>query len=819
MESTMVTKVRYGEMLRRFSVRVHENGRLDLDINGLREKIRNLFSFSSDDDFTMTYIDEDGDVVTLVNDDDLHELMRQQLKFLKIDVHLRNKENDQSGDRSDGSSTPMTSDRSYQNVCSGISDVLKSMPEPLPEFCSQLLLGIASKAVANPVLSEFVQSFIQLRNTHPNTGSQASSVPESSTQNVATECSMPPLDADSKASKNDGFHQDAVSKSQCTGSTDKDRKMVNSERVTKNIGVSAPVVDPHGLPFDSFVSEFSVEKPAIALCCSPGKGKEKRNDAFLDPLQEMHASKLPASVVDNSNYSPATYMDGRSINECPFSGVPVAPQRSMLGPVGIDPVRNSSGYTESTGSMLHKGPKICSSGYIEAFHEDPIISSRGCIGSVGSMFHKGVICDGCGARPITGPRFKSQVKDNYDLCSICFAKMGNEADYIRIDRPVSCRHPRMNAFNRRYPFSGPQIIDAMRRSSLKQTKLDSSFVADVNVFDGTVIAPSTPFTKIWRLRNSGTSNWPRGTQLMWTGGDKFSHSSSVEIAVPADGLPLGQEIEIAVDFTTPPHSGQYTSYWRMASPSGQRFGQRVWVLIQVDEALGMPDSKSSQALDLNLPPMLIGHAHEGVENNSTPEISDGVPFPHDPFSIFEPVKHDHDLSEDLQILVDQGILVGESPATFANKDNLGSSCSAVDRHGVLPCSTKVAPVSSCPFIDFPVPTPPANPPPTPSPKVSPASSENVTANNANNIVEETLLKTLEDMGFKRVDLNKEVLKRNEYDLELSVDELCGVSEWDPMLDELEEMGFIDKEMNKRLLMKNNGSVKRVVMELLYGEKA
>lgn len=138
--------------------------------------------------------------------------------------------------------------------------------------------------------------------------------------------------------------------------------------------------------------------------------------------------------------------------------------------------------------------------------------------------------------------------------------MGNEADYIRIDRPVSCRYPRMKAFNHRvcnfddtasnasfvchnnlilvstsflslqFPLSGPRIIDPLR-SSVKQTKLDSHFVADVNVFDGTVMTPRTPFTKIWRLLNSGTSNWPHGSQLVWTGGHKFSHSLSVEIEV------------------------------------------------------------------------------------------------------------------------------------------------------------------------------------------------------------------------------------------------------------------------------------------------
>jgi next-to-BRCA1 protein 1 len=67
---------------------------------------------------------------------------------------------------------------------------------------------------------------------------------------------------------------------------------------------------------------------------------------------------------------------------------------------------------------------------------------------------------------------------------------------------------------------------------------------------------------------------------------------------------------------------------------------------------------------------------------------------------------------------------------------------------------------------------------------APASSEGV---NMESVVEKTLLKDLEEMGFKQVDLNKEILRRNEYDLEQSVDDLCGFAEWDPILEELQEM--------------------------------
>lgn len=62
-------------------------------------------------------------------------------------------------------------------------------------------------------------------------------------------------------------------------------------------------------------------------------------------------------------------------------------------------------------------------------------------------------------------------------------------------------------------------------------KLDSRFILDVNILDGTIMGPSTPFTKIWRIRNNGSMVWPQGTQLVWIGGDKLSEALSVELQV------------------------------------------------------------------------------------------------------------------------------------------------------------------------------------------------------------------------------------------------------------------------------------------------
>lgn len=56
-------------------------------------------------------------------------------------------------------------------------------------------------------------------------------------------------------------------------------------------------------------------------------------------------------------------------------------------------------------------------------------------------------------------------------------------------------------------------------------KTNSLLVKDVTVPDGTTMAPSHPFTKIWRVRNNGSTRWPYGTKLVWDGGHLAPPSS------------------------------------------------------------------------------------------------------------------------------------------------------------------------------------------------------------------------------------------------------------------------------------------------------
>ncbi|GBG69048.1 hypothetical protein CBR_g3746 [Chara braunii] len=62
--------------------------------------------------------------------------------------------------------------------------------------------------------------------------------------------------------------------------------------------------------------------------------------------------------------------------------------------------------------------------------------------------HTSVYCDGCGMNPLTGPRFKSILQKNFDLCLGCWEVLdtigedhmfGRRSDYLRIERPSGKR--------------------------------------------------------------------------------------------------------------------------------------------------------------------------------------------------------------------------------------------------------------------------------------------------------------------------------------------------------------------------------------------
>ncbi len=102
------------------------------------------------------------------------------------------------------------------------------------------------------------------------------------------------------------------------------------------------------------------------------------------------------------------------------------------------------------------------------------------------------------------------------------------------------------------------------------------FIRDVTIPDGTTFAPNTPFTKTWRLKNTGVCTWS-GYALVFDRGDAMGGVSPVSIASVAPG----GEVDVSVSLTAPSTVGSYRGYWRIRNASGVLIGAAFFVDIKV----------------------------------------------------------------------------------------------------------------------------------------------------------------------------------------------------------------------------------------------
>mgnify|MGYP001590159845 CR=1 FL=1 len=98
---------------------------------------------------------------------------------------------------------------------------------------------------------------------------------------------------------------------------------------------------------------------------------------------------------------------------------------------------------------------------------------------------------------------------------------------------------------------------------------NGKYVADVTYPDNTNVLPNTPFTKTWRVQNTGTCPWDSTYSLKFVGGDAMSGPAAV--AIPGN-VPPNSTVDISVNLIAPAAPGTYTGKWRLVNPSNAEFG-------------------------------------------------------------------------------------------------------------------------------------------------------------------------------------------------------------------------------------------------------
>ena len=125
------------------------------------------------------------------------------------------------------------------------------------------------------------------------------------------------------------------------------------------------------------------------------------------------------------------------------------------------------------------------------------------------------------------------------------------------------------------PFPTPPPGESGPPPSL--TEDSATFLSDITIPDGTVLSSGQPFTKIWQFRNTGTTTWSSGYELVFTGSSQMRAPGAVSVPTTSPG----DTVDIAVTMQAPATPGTYQSTWQMRNPQGVFFGEPVWVVIVV----------------------------------------------------------------------------------------------------------------------------------------------------------------------------------------------------------------------------------------------
>ena len=97
---------------------------------------------------------------------------------------------------------------------------------------------------------------------------------------------------------------------------------------------------------------------------------------------------------------------------------------------------------------------------------------------------------------------------------------------------------------------------------------NASFVADVTIQFAPNYKPGDSFTKTWRVKNTGSCDWPRGFKIAYVSGDHFG-TDTTEIG---QKVTAGNFAEISLNMTAPNLSGVVTSNWQLTTDIGKAFG-------------------------------------------------------------------------------------------------------------------------------------------------------------------------------------------------------------------------------------------------------
>lgn len=124
------------------------------------------------------------------------------------------------------------------------------------------------------------------------------------------------------------------------------------------------------------------------------------------------------------------------------------------------------------------------------------------------------------------------------------------------------------------PGPAPECVDALEFVEHVGTQGDP-------VANPPLINPGQPFTKIWRVKNTGTCTWNTSYRVVYSNGNKPAAIMGGQPVSIQGTVPPGATYDIQVNLIAPQKPNTYVGYWQMENSRGQAFGERLPVAVKV----------------------------------------------------------------------------------------------------------------------------------------------------------------------------------------------------------------------------------------------
>ena len=206
--------------------------------------------------------------------------------------------------------------------------------------------------------------------------------------------------------------------------------------------------------------------------------------------------------------------------------------------------------------------------------------------------HGRVTCDVCGTNPIQGIRYKCSVCPDFDLCEKCEAQKGHTHPLLKIRKAthapafIRCSYTQEEE-KEKVPIRSSYLgfDSAKRRRDLETKKMifNARFVRE-NFGDREKMGAGAQFIKSWTFRNNGETDWPLDALFIQTNGDNLGASPvSIRDSISSSPIKPGDEVTIILPLEAPQLAGKYCAFFRFVYGDNQRFGQKVWCDILVED--------------------------------------------------------------------------------------------------------------------------------------------------------------------------------------------------------------------------------------------